>query len=225
MPESRKLLLLGAGGHCRSVLDSLLSLSIYQEIGLVDNQYRETSKADTVPYNILSECKYMGGDDSLERLFSEGYTEAFITVGSIGNVTVRKNLYTKLKQIGFRIPNIFDKSSTVSRYSILGEGIYVGKNAVVNANAQIGNCVIVNSSSVIEHDCIIGDFVHAASGCILCGNVQVEKETHIGAGSVIRQGIHIGAETIIGLGSVVVKDIGSNVVAYGNPCIEVEHES
>ncbi len=226
MPENRKLLLLGAGGHCRSVLDSLLVLSTYHEIGLVDNNYTEISEAEAGlnSQNILLKCRYMGGDITLERLFSEGFSDAFITVGSIGNVSVRKKLYAKLKQIGFRIPNIFDKSCIVSEFSILGEGIYVGKNAVINANTQIGNCAIVNTSSVIEHDCIIGDFVHTASGSILCGNVQVDDGAHIGAGSVVRQGIHIGEDTVIGLGSVVVKDIASKTVAYGNPCKEVEHE-
>lgn len=220
--QSKKILLLGAGGHCRSVVDSLLSMSCFDEIGLIDNNVNIlTEKEECDPQDILKECPLIGGDEDLERLFLKGYTNAFITVGSIGNVTVRRKLYDRLKQIGFHIPNIIDKSSQVSRYAILGEGIYVGKNSVINAGAKIGSCSIINTASVIEHQCEIGEFAHIAPGSVLCGDVKIGANSHIGAGSVLKQGVHIGNGAMIGMGSVVLKDIRDYVTAYGNPCKEV----
>lgn len=212
MPEIRKILLLGGGGHCRSVLDSLMAMSCFSAIGIVDKKCNST----TIPI--------VGEDSDLERLYADGYTDAFITVGSIGDVTIRRRLYEHIKQIGFYIPNIIDITSVVSPSADLGEGIFVGKKAVINADARIGNCAIINTTAVIEHECRIGDFVHVATGSILCGNVSVDNGTHIGAGSVIKQGVHIGTNTMIGMGSVVLKDMGSEVTAYGNPCKEVNHE-
>ncbi|MHB8129436.1 MAG: acetyltransferase [Mobilitalea sp.] len=217
MQQSRKIILLGAGGHCQSVADSLINLSLYDEIGLVGNAGTETVAIKDTNNKIMG-LKQVGNDDHLERLYQEGYTDAFIAVGSIGDITVRITLYNKLKQIGFHIPNVIDHSSVVSSFASLGEGIYIGKNAVVNAYATIGNCAIINTSSIIEHQCNVGDFVHIASGSVLCGNVNIAAGTHIGAGSIIKQGIHVGAGTMIGMGSVVLKDIGDNVTAYGNPC-------
>ena len=77
----------------------------------------------------------VGGDD-LVSLHSEVYSDAFIAVGSIADVFLRKKLYHKLKTIGFHIPNIIDKSSNVSSFSTLGEGVFIGKN-VVNANTEL----------------------------------------------------------------------------------------
>lgn len=222
MPENRKILLLGAGGHCKSVLDSLITLSQFDSIGIIDKKKKQPRIEGE--NDDLMGIPTVGEDQDLARLFSEGYTYAFITVGSIGDVSLRRKLYLSIKKIGFQIPNIIDKSSILSPFTTLGEGIYIGKHAVVNTHTHIGNCAIINTSAVIEHECRIGDFVHIASGSILCGKVQIDAGAHIGAGSVIKQGNHIGADTIIGMGSVVLKDIGSGVTAYGNPCKEVEHE-
>lgn len=220
MQENRKILLLGAGGHCRSVLDSLISLTCYDEIRLVDKCSAKSTEEDEEfnPQDILFDCPIIGEDEDLSRLFEEGYTDAFITVGSVGNVTTRQRLHRLLKQIGFHLPNIIDHSSVVSPYASLGEGIFVGKKAVINANALIGDCAIINTAAIIEHECSIGEYAHIAPGAILGGNVIVGSKTHIGSGSVIRQGIHIGSDSMIGMGSVVVKNMGSGVTAYGNPC-------
>ena len=215
MAQSRKILLLGAGGHCMSVLDSLIALDQYTDIAIIDKS-NNTSNILGIPV--------IGVDDDLERLYEEGYSDAFITVGSLGDTSIRRKLYKKLKDIGYNIPNIIDNSSIISDFTTIGEGNYIGKNTVINVGASIGNCTIINTSSTIEHECTINDFVHISPGSILCGNVTIEADTHIGAASVIRQGLSIGSNTIIGLGSVVVSNINSNTMAYGNPCKEVKYE-
>lgn len=223
MEEAKKILLLGAGGHCLSVLDSLLSSYDYQDIGIIDKKV-ESNKFLGYTKKTIMGIPVIGHDEELELLFNNGYKEAFITVGSIGDVSLRKMLYKKVKEIGFEIPNIIDKTSVVSSKTSLGEGVYVGKKAVINANTNIGNLAIINTSAIVEHECELKDFVHIAPGAVLCGNVCIGSETHIGAGSVIKQGVHIGTKTIIGMGSVVLNNIKDNTIAYGNPCREENHE-
>lgn len=222
MSEAKKILLIGGGGHCISVLDSLLSSYNYEEIGIVDKNPTLIGTPDKVQnqYTVMG-VPIIGNDKDLNKLYADGFTHAFITVGSVGDVSIRKKIYDIVKSIGFYIPNIIDKTGTVSPYAILYEGIFVGKKAIINADSRIGNCAIINTASVIEHECIIGDFTHVSPGSIVCGRVHIGSETHIGAGAIIKQGIEIGSETMIGAGSVVVKNIGSCVTAYGNPCKEL----
>ncbi|SMC39411.1 acetyltransferase [Sporomusa malonica] len=210
---NKKLLLIGGGGHCKSVLDSLLSAKTFNEIGIVDVK-------GSVGKSVL-EIPIIGCDDDLEKLYQHGYTYAFVSLGSVGNPVIRIKIFNKLESIGFGIPNVIDPTATVSKRASLTSGIYIGKNVVVNVGTSIGKGAILNTSSTIEHECSIGEFVHISPGAVLCGEVQIGEHTHVGAKSVVKQQVKIGSRTLIGMGSVVLHDVAANTVAYGNPCKEV----
>lgn len=207
---NKKIILIGGGGHCKSVLDSLLRVNDYSEIGIVDKEENIGTMVCSIPI--------VGCDNDLPKLYEDGYRYAFITLGSIGNPIRRIKLFATLEKIGFIIPNILDSSAVISNYASMESGIYVGKNAVVNSGTSIGKGAIINTSATVEHDCIIKEFVHIASGAVLCGGVKIGANTHIGAKSVVKQCIEIGSNSIIGMGSNVLKNIGDCTLAYGNPC-------
>ena len=210
---SNKLVLIGGGGHCTSVIDTLFTSTEYEEIVITDKE--------NVGKELLS-VPIVGTDACLAELLRNGFTDAFITLGSIGDTQCRRKIYTLLKKIGFNIPNIIDKTASVSKSADLGEGIFIGKHAVVNSLSSVGNNSIINTAAVIEHECILGEFVHIAPHAVLCGNTTVGDGSHIGAGATVRQQITIGKNTVIGAGSVVVKNISDSKTAYGNPCREIE---
>lgn len=203
----RKLLLIGGGGHCKSVIDSVMGNDFYDAVGVVD--FKDI---------YVSGVPVVGTDNDLPQLYSNGWTNAFITVGSIGNTTTRRRLYKMVKQLGFFIPTIIDQSAMVAGNTTIEEGCYIGKRAVVNTGSSLGCCSIINSGAIVEHECRIGDFSHISSGAILCGQVTIGNDSHVGAGTTIRQQIVIGDHVLVGIGSTVVKDISDDVKAYGNPC-------
>lgn len=207
----KKLLLIGGGGHCHSVLDSVIATNIYDEIGIIDS-------VDCPCLNI----SVIGTDKDIPKLMADGWYSAIITVGSIQSTQIRRRLYKMVKKLGLLTPSIIDPTAIIAQGTTIKEGAFIGKRAIVNTGTVIGNCSIVNSGSIIEHDCEIGAFSHISPGTVLCGQVIVGADSHIGAGSVVRQQIKIGSNSLIGAGSVVVKDIPSNVKAYGNPCKVIE---
>lgn len=210
----KKLLLIGGGGHCRSVLDSVRRIGAWDEIGIIDNKQREA----------VSGIPIVGADEDMEALWTKGWREAFVSIGSIGieDAVLRRMRYQDAKRIGFSFPYIVDPTAVIAEDVNINEGVYVGKQAVINAGAHIEECAIINTGAVLEHGCQIGGFCHISTGAILCGSVCVGEQTHVGAGAVVRQGLTIGRNALIGIGSVVVKDIPDAVKAYGNPCKEVE---
>ena len=218
---SKRILLIGSGGHCHSVLDSVISGGDYDEIGVVarDAETLETLRADK-----LIADRLVGTDDDLPRLFAAGWEYAVITLGSVGNTAGRRKIFEILTRIGFSLPPVIDPSAIVAEASRIDPGVYVGKRAVVNAGSVIGTAAIINTGAIIEHDCTVGNFSHISTGAVLCGQVSVGDDTHIGAGSVVRQSIRIGCNALVGAGSVVVRDIPACVVAYGNPCRVIEQE-
>lgn len=164
----------------------------------------------------------VGTDEDIPDLIKDGWTDAFITVGSVGNTNVRRYLYEMVKGMGLHIPTIIDSSAIVGKGISIGYGTFIGKRAIINTGSSIGKCAIINTGAIIEHDCKIGDFSHISPGTTLCGQVTIGNNSHIGANSTIRQLIKIGDNSLIGAGSVVVKDIISNKKAYGNPCKVVD---
>lgn len=203
----KSILLLGGGGHCKSVLDSLKAK--YDRIGLVVNELSETHSVPVV-----------GSDEDLRRLYDEGWNAAFICVGSVGNTTVRERVFDALREIGFELPCVIDDSAIIADDVKIADGCFIGKRAVVNAGSYIDTCAIINSGAIVEHDCKVGKFCHIAPGAVLCGNVSIGAYTHIGAGSAIKQGVRIGDRSVIGLGSAVTHDFGDGVTAFGNPAKE-----
>lgn len=204
---SKKIVLIGGGGHCKSVIDTLLRNKEYNEIVITDFDIPTGTR--------IFGCEVVGNDDLLPELLQNGITDAFITVGSIKSTALRRKLYSMACEMGFNIVNVIDKSAVVSEYCKLGKGIFIGKNAVINSDAFIGDCAIINTGAIIEHECKVGDFTHVSVGAALCGNVTVGNDSMIGAGTTVIQGITIGNNTIIGAGSTVIKNVDDNSVRYG----------
>ena len=213
----KKLLLIGGGGHCKSVLDILLQNNEYDKIGIIDQPEAVGNKILGIPI--------IGCDADLAGLYQDGYRYSLITIGSIDDTTVRERIDDALKTNGFKIPTVVDESAAIGMDVRMEPGAIIGKKAVVNVGTTVGRHAIINSGCVIEHDCQIGDFVHVAPGTTICGGSKIQNYTLVGAGSVVKQGVVIGERTVIGAGSVVTKDIPSGVTAFGNPCKVRQTES
>lgn len=204
------LLLVGGGGHCRSVLDCVLRSGLYERIGIVE---RDGVSLDETVLGV----SVVGHDADLPRLYAEGWRDAAVTLGSIGAPDRRVALFGQLKRMGFRLPVIADPSATISSHAEIAEGTFIGKRAVLNAGTVIGKCAILNTGVVIEHDCRIGSFCHISPGAVLCGGVRVDENAHVGAGAAVIQGIHIGANAMVGAGAVIIRDVPMRRTVVGNP--------
>jgi len=205
-----KLLLVGAGGHCRSVIDSI-NQEQYSDIVVID-------LPEMVGKDIFS-IPIVGTDADIDKLYKNGYQQAIITVGSIGNPNKRISLYKKLKEAGFNFPVIIDPTAIISKKNVrIDEGVFIGKGVIINTGIFIGCFSIINTGVIIDHDCRIGQFTHIAPGVKLSGGVHIQDNVHVGMGACVIQSISIGENTVIGAGSVVVSDIEKNTVAFGIPC-------
>lgn len=209
-----KIILIGGGAHCSSIIDSIYQQALFEPVGILDTP-------DKVGHNVLG-VKVIGVDEEMGDYFEKGIKYAFLSLGSIGDTFLRRKLKEKAEKIGFQFPVIIDSTAIISKATKIGNGTFIGKGAIVNANASIGEHAIINSGTIVEHDCTIGNFVHLAPGTTMSGSVSIGSDSHIGTNATIIQEVIIGNSSLIGAGSVVLKDIGSFKKAYGNPCKEVE---
>lgn len=200
------ILLLGLGGHAHSVVDSMEQAGEYNIVGFLDTEKMQGKR--------YKDYRVLDTDDALQKYFDSGIKNAFITIGFMGHGTVRNRLYQRLKDIGYNIPNIIDKTAVISENVELEDGIFVGKKAIINANVKIGKMCIVNSGAIVEHDCKIKSFSHIAVGSVVCGGVLIGEGTLIGANTTVIQQKVIGNKCIIGAGTVVSRDIQDNIIQY-----------
>jgi sugar O-acyltransferase (sialic acid O-acetyltransferase NeuD family) len=189
------ILLIGGGGHCRSVIDVIEQEGIFEIGGIIE------AKEDLKGKKILA-YKVIGTDDDLEKL-REKYEYAIVTVGQIKTADIRIKLFNKLKRLDFNIPVIISPNAYVSRYSSISEGTVIMHNVVVNAGVKIGKNCIINSKALIEHDVIIEDHCHVSTGVNINGGVIVRNRSFIGSGSVIRENIEIKEKSFIKMGSLI----------------------
>ena len=197
------IILLGGGGHARSVADSIETCGKYRIVG-----YTDLDRED-------SYIPYLGTDEQLTNLYNNGIHNAVICVGFMGKSLVRDKLYNMVKSIGYDLPVIIDPSARISKRCDIDEGTFIGKGACVNTGTHIGKMCIINTNSVIEHDNCIRDFSHIAVGSVLCGNVKIGDHVFVGANSTIIQGITIESNAIVGAGSTVLHKVLRETTVYG----------
>lgn len=189
-----KIILIGCGGHARSVIEIIESTDYWAIEGLVGKQEELNKKI--LGYEIIAT------DDDLQ-LLREKITYSFISIGQIKNSQRRVEILEKLKKLNFKLPNLISSSAIVSRHAKLKYGISVGHGAIINAGAKIEENCIINSNALIEHDVEVCKNSHISTGALINGNVKIGKNCFIGSGSIIREGIKIPNNTIIGAGKTI----------------------
>jgi len=204
-----KIVLIGAGGHCKVVIDIIKSVGKYHIIGITDKAY--------IGKNFVLDIPIIGDDSILKELYYEGVKNAFVCVGALHDMRLRDKIFNKLKAIGFNIPVIIHKNAIVSPYACIAFGTCVMPGAIVNPGAYIEENCIINTGAVIEHDCKLQRNTHISPKACIAGGVSVGHDTQVGMGSSIIQSVHIGNNVIIGAGAVVIDNIVDNVVAVGIP--------
>lgn len=205
-----QLLVIGGGGHLRSLLPILrrLRLSVY---GIIDLDVRKGLEINGIPV--------VGTDRELEKFVRCGL-KAVIAIGSIGDRQrdkKRVELFEIARKAHIQFATIISDRAILSENVRVGQGSMIFDGCIINCGVTIGDNCIINTGTIIEHDCSVGDHSHIAPGTIVGGQVTIGENVFIGLGSRIMQGITIGKNAIVGAGSVVIEDAPSNSTVVGIP--------
>jgi sugar O-acyltransferase (sialic acid O-acetyltransferase NeuD family) len=203
-----KIILIGGGGHCKSVIDTIESEGRFDIAGIVD-----------VPgklHEIILGYEIFASDYDLVRLAGE-YKYFLITIGLIRDFRPRLNMYEKLKKLGCEMPVVISPKAYVSAHSKISPGTLVMPFAFINAGVSIGPNCIVNTSGIVEHDTIIGANNHISTGCVVNGTCTIGDNNFLGTNATLLNNLVVGNNNLIGASSVVVKNVGDGLKLFGNP--------
>lgn len=205
---STPLILVGGGGHCKSVIDVAESAG-YSIVGVLDRPEEVSKKVFN--YEVI------GTDDDMAKFAA--HAEFVVTVGQIKSPDLRIKLHRMLADAGCRLATIISPTAHVSKYATIGEGTVVMHQVVVNADAKIGKGCIINTFANIEHDVVIGDYCHISTGAMVNGECKVGERCFIGSQSVLANCITICDGIVVGAGSFVRKSVTEKGVYAGNPAV------
>lgn len=200
-------IVIGAGGHSRSVIDCM--------------------KKNSLPVEAVFDVDFKSGTD--EKILSievKGSVEDFLKTYSDSNINVylalgankkRKEMFLDLKGKGYNLPSLKHPSAIMGEGSTIGDGVFLGAGSVLGAMATLGDNVIVNSNSLVEHECNIGSHSHLCPMVSIAGRCSIGENTFIGIGATVIDGIVIGKDVVVGAGGVVIADIEAGNKVVGVP--------
>lgn len=174
----KRILLLGGGGHCKSVIDVIEKQAKYTIAGIID--VKELVGTKVLGYEVI------GTEDDLKKL-REKFSYAIVTVGQVKSNAPRVKLYKHLKSLDFTVATIISPLAYVSRYASIGEGSIIMHHALINSDSKIGKNCIINSKALCEHDSIVEDNCHISTGAVINGGAVIKENSFVGSLATVVQ--------------------------------------
>lgn len=206
--KEKSLILVGGGGHCKSVID-VAECAGFTITGILD--LPEHLGNTVLGYPVI------GTDNDISDFVNDALF--LVTVGQIKDAGLRIKLHERIISEGACLATLIAPTAHVSKYASIAEGTVIMHHAVVNADACVGKGCIINTFANVEHDSIVDDFCHISTGVIINGNCSVGQGAFLGSHSVMVNGTSIMAGCVFAAGSVIRKNVIRKGVYSGNPAI------
>lgn len=194
--QKHPVVVFGAGGHAKVVVDTIESLPTYCVSCLSDLDEKLHGQF-LFSYPIYPQ----------DQVLRDGPKDRQLAFVALGDNDLRKNISSKVMEAGFGFATLIHSSAIVAQETTIGVGTLLAAGSIVNPSVTLGIHVIVNSGAIVEHDCAIEDYVHLGPRSTLCGGVSVGANSLIGAGAVVLPSVKIGQNVIVGAGVVVSKNV------------------
>lgn len=203
------LLLVGASGHAKVLIDIVERAGGHRIVGLLD--------LDTPVGTRILDHELLGRPDDIAAIATRlGATHVLVAVG---DNAARERLTAEIRRAApfLEFALAVHPSAVIGRDVRLGAGSVVMAGAVINPSCSIGEGCVINTGARIDHDSRVEDFASVAPGAVTGGNCSIGKGAWLGIGAVLIQGVSVGAGSIVGAGSTVLRSLPPRSVAYGTP--------
>jgi sugar O-acyltransferase (sialic acid O-acetyltransferase NeuD family) len=197
--SEKHILIYGAGGHAKAVMEMVQAIGSFQIAGILDDKVSPGTQVLDIPV--------LGSRDVLPQLIQQGLRQAANGVGGILDINIRVKLFELMEKSGLVFPALVHLRATVEPSASVGDGVQVFANAYVGSSANLHSRCMVNTNAVVSHDCEIGSYTHIAPGALLAGHVHVGDRSLVGMGVTTAIGIKIGNGVRIGNGAIVYADV------------------
>lgn len=189
MSSLRTLLVLGAGGHGKSVAEAALLSGEWQRVCFLDDRWPQLE--------VVCGIDVIG---DLDSLLEPGLSVAG-GIAAVGNNSLRKAWVERIKAAGIEVVSIVHPRAWISPSAHIGQGVAVLAMAVIGTDARLGQGAIVNAGALVDHDVCVGDFAHLGVGVNLAGGVQVGASAWLQAGCSAGYGVSVASGDVVAPGT------------------------
>lgn len=205
----KKIVVFGASGHAKVILDIVRRQGTFEVVGLLDEHKQ--------PGFVCSGHEVLGTTQDLPDLINRHSISGAIV--AIGDNWVRARVVNEIRA---RCPEVefvtaIHPAAVVACDVPVSEGTVIMAGAVVSPGARIGEFCILNTRSSLDHDSEMDSYSSLGPAAVTGGAVRIGAFSHIAIGATLVQDVVIGQHTVIGAGAVVFKSMPDEVVAYGTP--------
>jgi sugar O-acyltransferase (sialic acid O-acetyltransferase NeuD family) len=195
------LVILGFGGHARSIGDVALAAGISQ-LRFIDSAAKPGEQFMGQPV-----------DSHMDGPLPAGWA----CFPASGDNAKRALQIADARQRQWALAILVAPTATIGAGATLAEGCFVAHHAHVGPLTILGEGVIINTGAIVDHDASVGAYTHVAIGAKIAGRGRIGEHCLIGAGATVIDGISIASHVTLGAGATAVQSIDIAGTYVGTP--------
>ncbi len=174
----KKLIIYGIGEYAEIAHYYFQSEGIYNvECFVVDKEFYE-------------ENRFLGLEvktfDEIENNISQfNDYEFFVAIGFSNQNTNRKNVFNKIKNLGFKFASYISKDALIADNVVIGKNAFILEQNNLQPFVKIGDNVVLWSGNHIGHHSVIDDHTFITSHAVISGGVKIGSQCFIGVNATI----------------------------------------
>ena len=205
----KNVLIIGASGHGRVVMDCVEQERTYKVVGFLDSYKKKGT--------LINGYEVLGNERDLPYLCER--LNIYGLIVAIGDNWTRSLVVKRVQSIlpTIKFISAVHPSAIIGKDVVIGAGSVILPGTIVNTNCIIGNHCILNTNSSLDHDSTMEDYSSLAPKVCTGGNLVLGEFSAICLGTSVIENISIRPHSVIGAGSLVIRDVPSHTLAFGVP--------
>jgi sugar O-acyltransferase (sialic acid O-acetyltransferase NeuD family) len=179
------MLILGFGGHARSVADVAIASGI-TKLCFIDANAKPNESFCSFPVK-----------SSIDFEPSADWT----VMPAAGDNVKRKRQCEWVIEQAWQLAVLISPSATIGIGATIEAGSFIAHNAHVGPMASVGRGCIINTGAIVEHECVVGNYSHISVGAVVAGRSRIGDRCFLGAGSTVIDGLQLTDDVMLGAGA------------------------
>lgn len=136
--------------------------------------------------------------------------KGFVAASSTKLNRVRRDLYNRVKAIGYELVSYVSSNAFVWHNVDIGDNCFILENNTLQPFTKVGNNVTLWSGNHIGHRTVIKDHCFVSSHCVVSGYCEIGESCFLGVNCTLEDQVKIAADNFIGAAALIQKNTEVN---------------